>query len=83
MLIVELLMVVAFGLFVVMSLMVCVSHRSRRRTKSFTGSLVMELIWSVIPWLILVGAITPAVMGIMRDSRSPPVQARVLEPGEN
>jgi hypothetical protein len=41
------------------------------------------LIWSVIPWLILFGAVTPAVVGIMRDSQTPPVQARVFEPGEN
>jgi heme/copper-type cytochrome/quinol oxidase subunit 2 len=74
---------VAVTLFVVMLLTVLMSHRSRRRAKTPVGSLVRELIWSVVPWLILVGAVTPAVLGIMRDSQTPPVQARVFEPGEN
>ena len=74
---------VAVGLFVVMLLTVLMSHRSRRRARVPVGSLVRELIWSVIPWLILVGAVTPAVVGIMRDAQTPPVQARVFEPGEN
>jgi heme/copper-type cytochrome/quinol oxidase subunit 2 len=74
---------VAVTLFVVMLLTVLMSHRSRRRARVPVGSLVREVIWSVIPWLILVGAVTPAVLGIMRDSQTPPVQARVFEPGEN
>jgi hypothetical protein len=41
------------------------------------------LIWSVIPWLILVAAVAPSVVGIMRDSRAAPVQARLLEMHEN
>jgi heme/copper-type cytochrome/quinol oxidase subunit 2 len=82
-LILGLLTTVVIGLFVVMLLTVLMSHRSRRRARAPVGSLVRELIWSVIPWLILVGAVTPAVIGIMRDSETPPVQARVSEPGEN
>ena len=82
-LILGLLTTVAIGLFVVMLLTVLMSHRSRRRARVPVGSLVREVIWSVIPWLILVGAVTPAVVGIMRDSRTPPVQARVLAPGEH
>jgi heme/copper-type cytochrome/quinol oxidase subunit 2 len=82
-LILGLLTTVAVALFVVMLLTVLTSYQLRRRAKIPVGSLVLELIWSVIPWLILVGAVTPAVVGIMRDSQTPPVQARVLEPGEN
>jgi heme/copper-type cytochrome/quinol oxidase subunit 2 len=82
-LILGLLTIVAVGLFVVMLVTVLMNHRSRRRARIPVGSLVRELIWSVVPWLILVGAVTPAVVGIMRDSQTPPVQARVFEPGEN
>jgi heme/copper-type cytochrome/quinol oxidase subunit 2 len=82
-LILGLLTTVAMTLFVVMLLTVLIHHRSRRRARVPVGSLVRELIWSVIPWLILVGAVTPAVVGIMHDSQTPPVQARVFEPGEN
>jgi hypothetical protein len=45
--------------------------------------LVVELVWSVIPWLILVGAVTPAVIGIIHDSKASPVQPGILEPGGN
>jgi heme/copper-type cytochrome/quinol oxidase subunit 2 len=65
-LILGLLTTVAVGLFVVMLLTVFMSHRSRRRARIPVGSLVLELIWSVIPWLILLGAVTPAAIGIMR-----------------
>jgi heme/copper-type cytochrome/quinol oxidase subunit 2 len=71
------------GLFVVMLLNALMSHRSRRRARLSVGSLALELIWSVIPWVILVGAVTPAVVGIMRDSRALPVQARVFGPVDN
>ena len=82
-LILGLLTTVAMGLFVVMLLSVFMSYRSRRRAKIPVGLLALELIWSVIPWLILVGAVTPAVIGIIRDSRALPVQARVFGPVDN
>ena len=82
-LILGLLTTVAVGLFVVMLLSVFMSYRSRRRAKIPVGSLVLELIWGVIPWVILVGAVTPAVVGIIRDSRALPVQARVFGPVDN
>jgi heme/copper-type cytochrome/quinol oxidase subunit 2 len=74
---------VALGLFVVMLLTVLRSHRSRRQARIPVGSLVLELVWSVIPWLILIGAVTPAAIGILRDSRTPPVQAQVFATGDN
>jgi hypothetical protein len=43
--------------------------------------LAVKWVWSVIPWLILVGAVTPAVIGIIHDSKAAPVQAGMLEPG--
>ncbi len=67
-LILVLLTAVTIGLFVVMLVTVVMSHRSRCQAKVPTGSLVGELIWSVVPWLIVVGAVTPAVIGIMRHS---------------
>jgi heme/copper-type cytochrome/quinol oxidase subunit 2 len=57
---------VVFGVLVVMLVMICVSHRSRRDTAAFTSSHLGELIWSAIPWLILIGAATPSVLSIMR-----------------
>lgn len=57
---------VVFGVLVVMLVTICVSHRSRRDTAAFTSSLLGELIWSAIPWLILIGAATPSVLSIMR-----------------
>jgi len=73
-LILRLLTTVFAALFVVTLLTVVMSHRSRRQAKLPTGSLVMELIWNVIPWLIVAGAVTPAFIGIMRNSHVPPVQ---------
>jgi heme/copper-type cytochrome/quinol oxidase subunit 2 len=74
-----LLMYVAIGVFIVMSVSVCLSHKSRPQAQTSRRSLAMELIWSVVPWLILVGAVAPAVIGIMRDSQTSPVQARIFE----
>jgi heme/copper-type cytochrome/quinol oxidase subunit 2 len=59
-------MTVAFGVLVVMLVVTCVSHRSRRHTATGTSSLLSELIWSAIPWLILISAATPSVISIMR-----------------
>ncbi|MDB6009337.1 MAG: hypothetical protein JWL65_1587 [Gammaproteobacteria bacterium] len=82
-LVLGLLTTVVMGLFVVMLATVVMSHRARLRASMPVGSLVLELIWSVIPWLMLLGAVTPAVIGIMRDSRAPPIQARVFATGDN
>jgi heme/copper-type cytochrome/quinol oxidase subunit 2 len=57
---------VAFAVLVVMLVMICVSHRSRRHTATCASSLLSELIWSAIPWLILIAAATPSVISIMR-----------------
>lgn len=59
-------MTVAVGVLVVMLVTTCVSHRSRRQAAASASSLVFELIWSVIPWLIGVAAVTPSVLSIMR-----------------
>jgi heme/copper-type cytochrome/quinol oxidase subunit 2 len=82
-LVLGLLTTVVMGLFVVMLATVVMSHRARLRASIPVGSLVLELIWSVIPWLMLLGAVTPAVIGIMRDSRALPIQARVFATGDN
>jgi heme/copper-type cytochrome/quinol oxidase subunit 2 len=73
-----LLMYVAIAVFIMMSVTVCLSHRSRPQAQASRRSLAVELIWNVVPWLILVGAVTPAVIGILRDSQAPPAQARVF-----
>ena len=57
---------VVFGVLVVMLVTICVSHRSRRNSAACTSSLLGELIWSAIPWLILVAAATPSAVVIMR-----------------
>jgi heme/copper-type cytochrome/quinol oxidase subunit 2 len=57
---------VAFGVLVVMLVVTCASHRLRRHTATCTSSLLSELTWSVIPWLILIAAATPALISIMR-----------------
>jgi heme/copper-type cytochrome/quinol oxidase subunit 2 len=57
---------VAFGVLVVMLVTTCVSHRSRRDGSTYASSLLGELLWSVIPWLIVVAAVTPSVISIMR-----------------
>lgn len=57
---------VALGVLVVMLVTTCVSHRSRRQATATASSLLFELIWSVIPWLIVVAAATPSVISIMR-----------------
>jgi heme/copper-type cytochrome/quinol oxidase subunit 2 len=57
-------------IFVVMLVNVWVSHRSRRLAEASAGSLVTELIWSVIPWVIVVAAAAPAALEIMRHGGS-------------
>lgn len=57
---------VAFGVLVVMLVTTCVSHRSRRDASAYASSLLGELLWSAVPWLIVVAASTPAVLSIMR-----------------
>jgi heme/copper-type cytochrome/quinol oxidase subunit 2 len=59
---------VAFGVLVVMLVTTCVSHRSRRNPATCTSSLLTELIWSTIPWLILVAAVTPSAVVILRGN---------------
>ena len=56
---------VVFGVLVVMLVTICVSHRSRRNTTARTSSLLGELIWGTIPWLIVIAAVVPAVISIM------------------
>jgi heme/copper-type cytochrome/quinol oxidase subunit 2 len=71
------------ALFAAALLPVVRSYRLRRKATTAVprGELVVELAWSVIPWLILVGAVTPAVIGIIHDSKVSPVQPGILEPG--
>jgi heme/copper-type cytochrome/quinol oxidase subunit 2 len=57
---------VALGVLVVMLATTCASHRSRRHQAASTSSLLFELLWSVIPWLIGIAAVTPSVLSIMR-----------------
>jgi heme/copper-type cytochrome/quinol oxidase subunit 2 len=76
-------MFVAIGLFVAMLVTACLTHRSRPQTQVPSHSLVVELAWSVVPWLILIAAVTPAVIGIVRDAQTQPVQARLLDAGEH
>lgn len=61
------------------------TYRLRRKATTAVprGELVVKLAWSVIPWLILVGAVTPAVIGIIHDSKVSAVQPGILEPGGN
>jgi heme/copper-type cytochrome/quinol oxidase subunit 2 len=66
-LILKLLITVAVAVFMVMLLTVVMSHRSRSQAKLPMGSLAMDLIWSAVPWLIVAGAVTPAVIALMRD----------------
>ncbi len=82
-LILGLVMYVAIAVFIVMSVTVCLSHRSRPQVEASRRSLVVELVWSVIPWLILFGALTPAVVGIIRNSRAAPVQPGIFAAGGN
>ena len=58
------------AVFVVMLVTVWVSYKSRRSAEASPGSLGMELIWTVIPWLIVIAAAAPAAIEIMRNSRS-------------
>jgi heme/copper-type cytochrome/quinol oxidase subunit 2 len=57
---------VALGVLVVMLVTTCASHRSRRHSETRTASLLSELLWSAVPWLILIAAATPSVLSIMR-----------------
>jgi heme/copper-type cytochrome/quinol oxidase subunit 2 len=57
---------VALGVLVVMLVTACTSHKSRRNSATRTASLLSELLWSAIPWLILIAAATPSVLSIMR-----------------
>jgi heme/copper-type cytochrome/quinol oxidase subunit 2 len=57
---------VALGVLVVMLVTTCTSYKSRRNCATRTASLLSELLWSAIPWLILIAAATPSVLSIMR-----------------
>jgi len=61
---------VAIAVFVVMLITAYLGHRSRRRLEATSGSFAVELIWAVIPWLILIAAGTPAALVIMREARA-------------
>ena len=63
-----LLTTVAAGVLVVMLASAWLSHRARRQLAAHASSLLTELIWSVVPWLILLAAALPAAIVIMRDN---------------
>jgi len=61
-----LLATVAFAVLVVMLVAACTSHRSRRDAAVRAISLLWELVWSAIPWVIMIAAAAPSVVSIMR-----------------
>ena len=65
-LILGLLATVTFGVMVVMLIAACTSHKLRRDNAVRTSSLLSELVWSAIPWLIFIAAATPSVISIIR-----------------
>jgi heme/copper-type cytochrome/quinol oxidase subunit 2 len=73
-----LLATVAAVLLVVMLVSTCMTHRLRRQANAPAGSLVVELIWNVIPWLILVAAVMPAADVILRDAPAATMQAPAI-----
>ena len=65
-LILGLLATVTFGVLVVMLIATCTGHRSRRDRAIRTSSLLSELVWGAIPWVIFIAAATPSVISIIR-----------------
>jgi heme/copper-type cytochrome/quinol oxidase subunit 2 len=65
---------VLFLLYITIAGAVCVtmllatwrSHRSQQRLAITSGSLVAELIWAMIPWLMMLAAVAPTALESLR-----------------